>query len=326
MESLTKNKQSYETINEMVHKAFNEVSVIEVTELKEGFFNVAYIIKLSDEREVILKVAPPKNALIMTYEKNIMFVEVETMRLLRSKTDLPIAEVLYYDNSYTMCESDYFFMSKFSGRSLNSITEELDEENKKSIDYKLGEFNAKINSITGEKFGYYGQPDKQEADWYKVFSSMVDNAINDAKALNIDIGVSADIIKELLSKDKAVFEEVKIPKLVHWDLWAGNIFIENGKVTGLIDFERCLWADELMEVGFRSYNHNENFFNGYRMGTLTDIQKIRVKWYDLYLFLIVVSECDYRHYEDREIYNWARQMIIETVDLLYTINERIQLQ
>ncbi|OPJ56566.1 phosphotransferase family protein [Clostridium oryzae] len=319
MKSLTKNKQTIETINEMADKAFNGSKVSEITELKEGFFNVAYRLKLADEREVILKIAPSKSVLTMTYEKNIMFTETETMKLVKNMTDVTVPEIFYYDNSHSICESDYFFMSKLPGASFSSIMEQFDEKQKKKINYKLGQYNAKINGITGENFGYFGQQDKQGKDWFNVFSNMIDDAINDAKALNIDIGTDPNKIKSLLNSDKEIFEEVKVPKLVHWDLWAGNVFIENGEITGLIDFERCLWADELMEVGFRSYDYNEDFYNGYGIGDLTEKQKKRVRWYDMYLFLIWVIEGDYRQYEDRGLYEHAKKKIIETVNLLENV-------
>ena len=51
-----------------------------VTELKEGWFNVAYNVKLADGREVVLKIAPPQDVEVMSYEKNIMYTEVTAMR------------------------------------------------------------------------------------------------------------------------------------------------------------------------------------------------------------------------------------------------------
>lgn len=316
METATKNKQSFETINRMVAKAFHGLNAENVLELKEGFFNVAYLVALSDGREVILKIAPPKDSLIMTHEKNIMLAEVESMKLVKDKTDIPVAEILCYDHSHSICTSDYFFMSKIEGKSLNTISDALSEVDKVSINYHLGKFNAKMNSIVGDRFGYYSQPDKQDCNWYPAFSSIINDAIHDARALKIDIGVEYDAVNTILLHYKSCFDEVTVPKLVHWDLWAGNIFIENNKISGLIDFERCLWADELMEVGFRSQNQDENFLKGYGIGEFTDTQKARIKWYDLYLLLIVSLECDYRKYPDHEQLNWAKERIKKTVELL----------
>ena len=32
---------------------------------------------------------------------------------------------------------------------------------------------------------------------------------------------------------------------------------KTGRIPGVIDWERCLWADPLMEVGFRTYDGNK---------------------------------------------------------------------
>ena len=313
MESATKNRQSEETIQVMTQKAFPGRKAAEITELTEGFFNVAYQIRLSDGAEVILKIAPPAGSLIMTHEKNIMSAEVECMRMVRRKTTIPAAEILFYDSSRTLCSSDYFFMTKLEGKSLHSVSEKLPEEEKERIQFALGQWNAELNRITNSVFGYFSQPDRQGSDWFQVFSSLICDAVGDAKALNIDIGIPYELAGTLLPRDQASFQEVIVPKLVHWDLWEGNVFVKGGKITGLIDFERCLWADELMEVGFRSHNQNRSFLKGYGMEELTESQQIRVRWYDLYLFLICSLECDYREYPDRSQLLWSQEKIRETI-------------
>lgn len=313
MVSITKNKQSYETIEKMVKRAFIDLTLKQVKELKEGCFNVAYLIELSNHTEVILKIAPPKDSFIMTHEKNIMFSEVKSMQRIANETEVPVAEILFYDNSHSLCDSDYFFMSKLSGQSFQALMGGLSEEDKRQINFNTGRYNAIINKITGEKFGYYGQEDRQGANWFQVFMSMIKDAINDANALEIDLQTAPELIINLLERDKPYFDEVVIPRFVHWDLWAGNIFVNNNIISGLIDFERCLWADELMEVGFRTYGYSEEFFQGYGIEQLSEKQKVRAKWYDIYLFLIAALECDYRHYENRDTYQWSTHMIKEWI-------------
>jgi fructosamine-3-kinase len=313
MESGTKNKQSRETIEKMVVRAFPNRNINEIKELTEGFFNIAYLIELSDNMEVILKIAPAVNSLIMTYEKNIMFSEVNSMRMIRKETKVPVPDILYYDNSHSICESDYFFMSKIPGQSFNASMESIDDEVKKQVNFRMGKYNADLNQIAGHKFGYYGQEEKQGMNWHEVFKSMVMDTIQDAKALDIDQQIAPNIIFELLDKDRNYFEEVVTPKFVHWDIWAGNVFVENNTITGIIDFERCLWGDELLEFGFRSFGYNEDFFKGYGINELTESQKIRIKWYDIYFFLLVSLECDYRQYETRDAYNWATSMLKDLI-------------
>ena len=183
--SLTKNRKDVAELNTMIQRAFPDLQSIDVVELKEGFFNVAYRITLSNNQQVILKIAPPKEALIMSYEKNIMYSEVEALRLIKNKTSVPVPEVLFYDNSKEICDSDYFFMKVIEGQSMNEIQEALSEEAKKTIQYQMGMYNSEMNQITGPAFGYYGQPQIQGNCWFEVFKTMLEMAFTDAKAQNI---------------------------------------------------------------------------------------------------------------------------------------------
>ena len=80
MESKTKNRKSREQIARMAARAFGGAALAPgedaVQELKEGWFNVVYDVRLADGREVILKIAPPPGAEVMTYERNLMQTEV----------------------------------------------------------------------------------------------------------------------------------------------------------------------------------------------------------------------------------------------------------
>ena len=314
--SITKNTQSADVIQKMISRAFGVDKAFGVIELTEGYFNVAYLIRLWDGRECILKIAPSKNTVVMAYEQNIMFSEVDSMKMISEIGTVPIAKILYYDNSHELCDCDYFFMEKLEGKSFNTIAKDLTEEEKERINYQLGTYNAALNNIVGLKFGYYGLPDKQGDNWYEVFKSMIEDCMHDADALNIDIQVDFNYIFELLEKDKEIFYEVTTPRFVHWDLWAGNVFVKENKITGLIDFERCMWADELLEVGFRTYGYDKNFFRGYGIEELSDNQKIRAMWYDIYLFLITSMEGIYRNYDTNDAYQWGTMMLKDWIKKL----------
>lgn len=314
METSTKNKQSIDVMKAMVAKAFGQVDILDLEELKEGCFNVAYLLTLSEIGEVILKIAPPKASVIMSFEKKMMFSEVDSMNRVLENSDVPIAQILYYDNSHLLCDSDYFFMSKLSGQSLYTLKEDLTDKVKDKIYYLLGQYNYKINQMTNQKFGYYGLTDTQGDSWYQVFKNMVCMLIEDSKLFHIDFKVNTDQLLTLLERDKEVFEEVDTPRLIHWDLWAGNIFVQDDTISGLIDFERCLWGDILMENGFRTHELNKSFLEGYGITCFTKNQETRILWYDIYLFLIMSQECDYRNYETRDLYHWATAMLKQRLE------------
>lgn len=312
--SITKNKKDKQTIINLVHRTFPDQEIANIEELTEGFFNVAYYIALTDGSEVILKIAPSSDMEIMTHEINIMFSEVDSMRMVARETSVPVAEILYYDDSHTICDSDYFFMKKLKGKSFHSCTEAMTEDQKEKVNYRMGEYTRRINQIKGNRFGYYGQPGKQGNNWFAVFRSMLQDTYQDAKRKSIDIPVPMDHLLSLLDRDRDIFEQVKEPSFVHWDIWAGNVFIHEDEITGIIDFERCLWADELMEVGFRTCWYNKAFIEGYGYSELQPDQLLRAEWYDVYLFLICCLECDYRQYDNRGAYEFGTKMLTEWVE------------
>ena len=322
MNSLTKNHQKEENIIKMVENAFEHLEAIKVTELKEGFFNVAYLIKLSDEREVILKIAPPQNAIIMSYEKNLMWAEVKSMRLIKEKTTVPIPDILFYSaehntNTYNLCDSDYFFMTKLEGLNYNSIKTSLTEQERYQIGHELGQYNRQFNEIEGNNFGYYAFAKDNSGDWKTVFQKMIKEVLQDGIAKNTDIGIDYEILWNQIEAKLYTLESVKTPKFVHWDLWDGNVFIKDGHVEGIIDFERAIWGDPLMEVVFRSFNiieQQKSFLDGYGEIEQNQDAKIRCILYDIYLYLIMIIECDYRQYTDNGQYNWAKNMLVDAVE------------
>lgn len=319
MESLTKNKQNNETLSKMVDKFFAPLKMEHCQELTEGFFNVAYEIGLNNGQKVILKIAPSKEMRIMTYEKNIMFSEVEAMIMAAKAGEIPVPKVIGYDDSCTICESPYFFMEKLDGKSLNMEKENLSSDQITNIYTEVGKINRKINEISCPCFGYPGQPEFQGNQWYPVFEKMLETGIEDAQKGNVDIKIPIETLRAYLKRDKDIFDEVTEPKLIHWDCWDGNIFVKNGAVAGIIDWERSLWGDPLMEVGFRTYSDNSSFLKGYNIDVLTPNQQRRALWYDIYLLILVSLECEYRKYETMGMYDWATQLLVEQFQKMVSI-------
>ncbi len=329
MISQTKNLQNEAIIIGMAERAFGEKTVREIKELKDGFFNAAYLIKFSDHREVVLKIAPPGNAKIMTYEKNLMASEVNSMRLVKQKTSVPIPDILYYsedDLSFSkkdliLCESPYFFMTKLEGSSYQIIKSSMSEIEQYTIEQELGRFNKQLNNIEGKYFGYYASAESNAGKWSDVFLNMFDNVLKDGRALNTEIGMDYEELIQIVKKYSCVLDNVITPKLVHWDLWDGNIFIKDGHIEGIIDFERCLWGDPLMEYAFRHHNRGSKsgFWEGYGDIKVSTETEIRCRLYDIYLYSIMIIECDYRKYEDNSQYNWSKNMLAEVIEKIRTI-------
>lgn len=324
MESKTKNKKTREQIESMAVRAFNGLGLADgedaVLELKEGWFNVAYSIRLVDGRKVILKIAPPKDAEILTYEKNIMETEVTSMLMVRENPAIPVPEIYCYDNARDLCDSDYFFMEKLSGDNLQHVKASLPPQTQVDIEFQIGRIIHEINGFTGAYFGYPGNPDLRHDSWRAAFLKIIESVIEDGRRKNVDYGYSYDELRDTILKHASALEMVITPRLIHWDAWDPNFFVKDGKVTGLLDFERALWADPLMEAQFRPFFGEgiTNSMRGYGKTSFTFEEEQRSRLYTLHLALVMNTECFYRNYDTDEVYNISKQLISTTVDWLKT--------
>ena len=319
MESLTKNKKSNEEILSMLQKAFGDNLTLEEVQIKEltgGFFNVAYEVIMRDQT-VILKIAPPSNIKVMSYEHNMMRAEAEAMQLVYEKTSVPVPKVLYYDASHSVCNADYFFMEKIEGESFFELNmkELISSDVQKQIYKEVGRYSKEINQIKGERFGYYALTEKQGDSWKEVFLQMLEEVLQDGERVDISLGISYEEVRKLVLQASPVLEEVKEPYLVHWDLWDGNVFVQDNVLSGIIDFERAMWADPLMEFNFRGHNNIEEFYKGYG-SNLREAAPVRSLLYDIYLFAILIIETNYRFYPDDWQLNFATEQLEKTITAL----------
>ncbi len=309
--NLTKNIQSKATLTRLIEHAFPHRRLAGLNELTEGYFNIAYEVSFEGGVESILKIAPNPNVTVMTYEKNIMAAEVQSMQLVAEKTKVPLPQIEFYDSSCTICNAPYFFMKKLLGKSLSSQKSGLTAAQISSVYASVGAMNKEINQITNPYFGYPEQQVLQGENWFDTFYAMMKAVLQDADKENIALTVSCGEVLKLLKKEIRIFSDVKIPRLVHWDIWDGNIFVQDGRLTGIIDWERCLWGDPLMEVGFRSYAQSSEFLKGYGITAFTEEETRRILWYDLYLLITVAQEHVYRGYETTDLYDWATPLLRE---------------
>ena len=88
---------------------------------------------------------------------------------------------------------------------------------------------ARIHRVKGTVFGY--EQAAQGATWREAFLAMVDDLRDDAARFHVPIEDLAPVV----DANAHLLDAVEEPSLIHFDLWDGNILVEDGEVTGLID-------------------------------------------------------------------------------------------
>lgn len=307
---ITKNKQSNEKILEMAKAAFPGKKVSDITELTEGMCNAAYDISFDDGSESILKISSANRTGNTSNEINLMRAEVQAMELVRRNCTFKVADVQYYDTSHELCDGDYFFMEKLQGKNYCSVKEQLSENDISRINEEIGIISRQLTEIRNDEFGFLGDT-RRYPSLFEFTKVMLMNLIKDAEQRDIDIAYDAASYLKQLENDVTAFEGIASATLVHWDLWEGNVFIDNGHVSGIIDWERALWGEAFMDDRFRYHNREKCFLTGFGKTSFSENEIKRMKWYDIILYLTMMIEVYYREYEDKGQYLWAKDMLME---------------
>ena len=320
-DSRTKTRLSVNEIDELTRHAVGGVGVIGVEELTGGYFNSAYQVRLEDGQTLVLKVAPSADVPVLTYEADLMRGEVEAMRLAGRDTRVPVPTIRCADLTRARLPVDYLFMDFVDGRPWSSARDELTDSQNAGVERQLGAITAAINEIGHSTFGYLATGPAFES-WLEAFAWMCRSLYDDAYRFGIDTSLPEAEFEGLLERHSEVFSEVTRPRLVHWDLWAGNVLVEtddtgHAQVRGVIDFERAMWADPLMEFIPGRLHDIDAYEAGYGQPLLsTKPQRLRRLFYNVYLGLVLLIEDGPRCYEDKSTVEWGRGLIERATTML----------
>ena len=323
MDSKTKTEFSPETIETLVKSQFgSSVQVTQITPLIDGWFNTAYDLQvLGDQADMILRIAPDPEQRVLTYEREMMRKEILIYKTIETLQDIPAPRLLAFDTSRTIIHHDYMFTEKFSGKPFNTIKENLSPDVIQSIEKDIGVYAAWMHAQKGDAFGYFGDgPGCNSQSWRAAFLAFIDALLRDSESLEVQLPLDSSQLHDLFHKYAAVLEEIAEPSLVHWDMWAGNIFVipENDtyRVEGIIDWERALWGDPEIETAMCCKFYGQTFFDGYGRDLLAgDDAKIRQCMYRLYLWLIMLTEEKVR-FEGAAHIPWVREQLDYDLKLL----------
>lgn len=309
MKSKTKYNVTPEVIKIMVNRHFPNEDIYSIEELTEGMFNSAYAVRGTGIMKdgIVLKTGPASGTELLTYEQELLRTEVEVYKLLEDRP-IKTPKILAWDYSHGEIPCDYFFMEYVNGVMWKNCLETVSPENRRQLMYELGKSSAAVHSVKGRWFGYIKEDKRfQFRTWGAAFSSMMSDILEDGKKRNCELPY--DEIKDTVKKQEDCLNRVKTPCLVDFDMWAGNVFIDENShshITGIIDFERSFFGDPAADwtsamMLFENVEQEFDYQKGYSeiSGTpfqITDDDRIRMNLYRLYMSVILFAE-SYRYDE-----------------------------
>jgi aminoglycoside phosphotransferase (APT) family kinase protein len=285
-------------------------------ELTEGWFNAAYALTLDDGRRVVLKVAPPPDVDVLGYEHDIMSAEVDALRMVRRSTSAPVPEVLWFDDEGRHLGTPCFLMTHLPGASLQSIGEQITAEERDAVERALGHHLREINAIRGPAFGLLAATADRHPTWRTAFGALFESVLADGERAGVELLIDYAEARTALERAASALDEVTEPRLVYWDLWEGNVLVDETthRLTGMLDLERALWGDPLIEGQFGPHTGSAALLDAYGpIDTTSDGALRRRALYTLHLHLVMSIEGAYRHYPEDVIGEWARSALKDDV-------------
>ncbi|MGW4963908.1 phosphotransferase family protein [Nonomuraea sp. NPDC004186] len=303
MDSRTKRRLSDAELDALLRRALG-TGVVAVTELTDGYANAVWRLKLDDGREVVLKLSPPPDLDQLSYERNLLRMEAAAYEL-AAQAGVPVATLLRAEFDDPVLGGDYLLLDALDGVSWNDVKPEGEE----ALRRELGRHLARFNAVSGEVFGY-PHAGIVGATWRQAFLAMVEALVGDTERYPTPLPRSPGEIMALIEAASPVLDEVTTPRLVHFDVWPGNVFLDVSgppRIQAIIDHERAFWGDPLAEFVtptiFGELAEDDPLLAGYREVTpleLTPAARTRIDLYRAYLYLILLVENGPRQYPEEE--------------------------
>ena len=255
-------RELFTVISESLH-----TEIVDFRLLTGGLFNTTYLVETSDFGAVVLRVGPVNRHLLVPFEHELMTAEAKAYELCRAE-NIPVSEIIALDVSKKIIDRDFMIVRFIPSKPMSEVV--LESADKARICRDIGVFTAKMHGIELPAFGRLA--DVFSGRGFSSWSECVFDQVRSLESVALPAEIFSDIeietVHRLFKRAKPLLDEVKTPKLVHTDLWMGNILIgtasEKPEFAAIIDADRAMGADPEMEFSSIVWSHSEpDFWCGY---------------------------------------------------------------
>jgi aminoglycoside phosphotransferase (APT) family kinase protein len=260
--------------------------------LTGGTYNTVEELRLSDGTRYVLKIPPAAATPGLRHERRLLVSEAEFYR--------SAAHAGVRAPRLVSMGDDFLLMTACPG---DSWDDSLSDTEETALRTELGRQTARLHRVTGPGFGYpSGALGPLAPDWRTAFTTMFEAVLDDARRYGARLPRPVDAVARTARSAYGALDEVAVPRLVHFDLWRGNILVDrsagDARIGGLIDGERMFWGDPLAEFVslalLGDIQQDEAFLSGYResggRAGFDAPARLRLALYRAYLYLIMLTE------------------------------------
>lgn len=307
----------------LCQRGFREVQIESIHELGGGTFNTTYHITLADQRKMILRIAPPHTD--DTYWDEAFLIRREhAMQPFFAPVAALMPKTLLVDFTQQLIGRDYMFQTFIEGERWDDVMDELTYEENNLLWEQFGRIVKHIHNVNGETFGI-PRPGFEFPLWSQTVINRLERTLQSAKYYQLDIPYLASVL-DLIHANPEQLDEIKIPCLLHGDLWSFNILISRESkpsIVGILDADRSWWGEPMADWTMFILAHAErqeghsHFWKAYGQPENTRSASFRKSVYDAMhagmAFIWAVK------HQDEETVTRAKGTLSEVLELLPTL-------
>lgn len=238
-----------EQITSLCRRAFGQAVEIEsIEELAGGTFNSAYRIVLRDQSRVMLRVAPPQTAQL-AWEDAFLMRSEHAMQPYFAPVASLMPRTLLVDFTHQLIDRDYMFQTYIEGERWDDAWDELTPAENDALWSQFGTLMRQIHDVQGQTFGL-PRTGFQFERWSEAVIDRMTRTLHAAKDLQLDI-IDFTQILAIIRAHPEQLDEIRIPRLLHGDLWLFNLLIshraEGPSIVGVLDADRSWWGDPMAD-------------------------------------------------------------------------------
>lgn len=325
---------SQNELTEIVSKTLH-TEVCSVQSLTGGLFNTTYLVETVKCGRVILRVGPVNRHLLMPFEHRLMEAE-EYVYALCARYGVPASQIIAVDTSKRLIDRDFMFVRYIPSKPMSEIL--LEPQEKAGICRDIGAATAKLHGIKAPRFGRIAEV--KEGGGFTLWSEALLHELYEWERVGVPAALFGEMehvrIRQLFQKAVPYLDEIKEPRLVHADLWTGNILIltdtSKPQFAAIIDADRAIWGDPDFDFSSIRWTYTEeNFWEGYgRRLSQSAADQIRRGIYTLLnrLWNTYVYSCEYNQPENAiaeqsEARNQMQELCELLKDQVFAVNKGV---
>lgn len=255
--------------------------------LDGGMFNTTYRVNVAGDA-FVLRMGPVNRHLLLPFERSLMAGEVEFYRCC-GEAGLPVSEVVALDTARDIVDRDYMIVRYVENVGMFEL--ERDSADWQTAMENVGRFVARMHQIEGPGFARLSDAaaGRVYRKWSDFILSELDAVTKAYEPVDQYTAEELAFIGETFRRHVPLLDEVTAPKLLHVDVWDGNVLLTpdgSNRIAAVIDGDRAIWGDIDFDLE-KNWTDNPDFDRGYGAPhAVCEARQTRRKLYKLLMYMI----------------------------------------